>query len=115
MKLWHSCKFDVAVNITKNGVTILFGECVAHVDYDSIDGEIEYEVKAFEFSETFDGRMGHQDKIVRVTTITKDDLVLFNMLKSGIDEDRLLQQVCEFFTCEIADDSGYEHSFRVIA
>lgn len=105
MTLWHSKEIEVCIQITKNGVTI-YGdvECTALVDYDVIDGDLEWEVTGFQFG----------DRKGRVI-IDKDDQFLFNQLKSGIDDSQIDEVFSEELSHSYDDDSGLCNRSRLTA
>lgn len=97
MTLWHSKEIDVTLQVSKNGVGIFVDvECTAHVAYDSVGGEIEWEVTGFEFGDK-NGR----------TTIDKRDDVIFNLLMSSLNDDDIKESVAEEFSYSRDVESGY--------
>ncbi len=105
MTLWHSKEIDVSLQISKQGVDIFPDvECIAHVDYDAVDGDIEWELTGFEFQrrEWENGK----SVVVASTMITKGDGLLFGLLKSALEDDQITESLAEEFSYSRDDDSG---------
>ena len=93
----HSKEIDVTLQICKSGVGIFNDvECTALVDYDVEDGELDWQVTGFEFS----------DKHGR-TTMNKNDGPLFNILMSGLDDRQITDILNDEFSYSYDSDSGF--------
>ncbi len=116
MSYEHEADLDVTLQITHRGVTIFADiECKVHVSY-GVDAAIDYvgfEVDWFEFSEYPISRGKRGD--LKTVRITKDDLVLYNILFSGLDEERIQETLAENFTFKQDSDSGLCHSPEHVA
>jgi len=114
MTLWHSKEIPVTLQVSKNGIGIFVDvECVAQVDYDAVDGEIEWQVTGFEFHEC-EWRDG-KSIITARTIVDKGDGPLFGILMSGLDDDQIEESVAEEFSFSRDDDSGYVNRAWVTA
>jgi hypothetical protein len=108
MTLWHEKEIDVTLQSDVRGVSIFPDiECTVLVDYDSEDGEIEWKVTGFKFTNYRDDE----------TTIIKegDDAVHWAILMSALDESVIEESVASEFSYKQDSDSGHCHSARVTA
>ncbi len=108
MTLWHEKEIDVTLQSDVRGVSIFTDiECTVLVDYDSVDGEIEWKVTGFKFTNYRDDQ----------TTVIKegDDQVHWAILMSALDDSVIEESVAKEFTFQQDSDSGYFHSPQVTA
>ena len=106
MTLWHSKEIPVTMQSNVRGVSIFPDiECTVLVDYDSVDGEIEWEVTGFKFVNYLNDE----------TTVIKegDDALHWAILKAALDESYIQERVSENCTFQQDSDSGYFHTARV--
>lgn len=93
----HSKEIEVTLQICKKGVGIFVDvECTALVDYDVEDGEMDWQITDFEFSDK-NGR----------TTVNKNDGPLFYILMSGLDDRQITDILNDEFSYSYDSDSGF--------
>lgn len=105
----HEIEIEVTLQIKHDGVSIHCDrECVAIVEYDDDDGDMNWNVTGFKFQEFAPTKLE--------ATITKaDHLPWFNILLSGLDERQTTDVLNDKYSSSCDSESGFEHSYRVTA
>jgi hypothetical protein len=103
MNFQYDKEINVVLPVRLHGITLFEVECIACVEYDSVDGEIDFKITGFKFD---DG--GSQ------LTVTANDEFQFGQLLGAVDESKILADLSENFSFSQDDDSGLYHSARHI-
>ena len=105
MTLWREKEIEMTLQSDVRGVSIFSDiECTALVEYDAIEGEIEWKVKSFKFTNC---------RTSETTIITEDqDCVHWAILKNAVDDDVILESLSGGYEFSIDADSGYGHSLK---
>lgn len=103
MTLWREKEIEMTLQSDVRGVSIFSDiECTALVEYDAIEGEIEWKMNGFKFI----NYRTHQ-----VTIITEDqDCVHWAILKNAIDDNVIWESLRGGYEFSIDAESGYGHS-----